>query len=45
MATAHGEGILANLTMTGVDGPIPYTTTLAADHSSATGDLASRSSK
>ncbi|MFI6367166.1 hypothetical protein ACIBG0_30940 [Nocardia sp. NPDC050630] len=41
MATAHGEGIMANLTMNGVDGAIPYTTTLAADHSSATVDLAS----
>ncbi|MGK8522672.1 hypothetical protein ACRS6B_14415 [Nocardia asteroides] len=41
MATAHGEGTLANLTMNGVDGPISYTTTLAADHRSAVVDLAS----
>ncbi|MGY1876181.1 hypothetical protein [Nocardia abscessus] len=41
MATAHGEGTLASLTMNGVDGPISYTTTLAADHRSAVVDLAS----
>ncbi len=41
MATAHGEGTLASLTLNGVDGPISYTTTLAADHRSAVVDLAS----
>ncbi len=41
MATAHGEGTLTDLTMNGVDGPISYTTTLAADHRTATVDLAS----
>ncbi|MEU6585843.1 hypothetical protein [Nocardia sp. NPDC046763] len=41
MGTAHGEGTLASLTMNGTDGPVAYTTTLAADHSSAVVDLAS----
>lgn len=40
-ATAHGEGTLANVDVTGVDGPVAYTTSLAADHSSAVVTLAS----
>ncbi|QLY34372.1 hypothetical protein H0264_13800 [Nocardia huaxiensis] len=38
MATAHGE---AGLTVSGVDGSVGYTTTLAADHSNALVTLAS----
>ncbi|KIA63757.1 hypothetical protein [Nocardia vulneris] len=41
MATAHGEAELADISVSAVDGPIGYTTTLAADHSSATVTLAS----
>jgi hypothetical protein len=40
-ATGHGEAMLADLSVTGSDGPVAYTTTLAADHSSALVSLAS----
>ncbi|WP_245677096.1 hypothetical protein [Nocardia acidivorans] len=41
MATAHGEAGLADVTVSGVDGQVGYTTTLAADHSNALVTLAS----
>ncbi|MFB8007773.1 hypothetical protein [Nocardia sp. NPDC056000] len=41
MATAHGEAGLADITLSGVDGQVGYTTTLAADHSNALVTLAS----
>ncbi|MFI9401410.1 hypothetical protein [Nocardia sp. NPDC052316] len=41
MATAHGEAQLADVTIHAVDGPVGYTTTLAADHSHALVTLAS----
>ncbi|MEV6430055.1 hypothetical protein [Nocardia sp. NPDC051463] len=34
-ATAHGEATLANVDVTGVDGPVAYTASFAGDHSSA----------
>ncbi|WP_063813414.1 hypothetical protein [Nocardia anaemiae] len=40
-ATAHGEGMLADVSVTGADGPVAYTTSLAADHTSALVSLAS----
>ncbi|WP_433758972.1 hypothetical protein [Nocardia sp. CA-135398] len=40
-ATAHGEGMLADVSLTGTDGPVAYTTSLAADHTSALVSLAS----
>ncbi|MFD0362684.1 hypothetical protein ACFQZZ_14665 [Nocardia sp. GCM10030253] len=42
-ATAHGEATLANVDVTGVDGPVAYTASLAGDHSSALVTLASGS--
>ncbi|MFI9503180.1 hypothetical protein [Nocardia sp. NPDC052566] len=40
-ATAYGQAELAGPTINGVDGPVAYTTALAADHSSAEITLAS----
>ncbi|MEV2219264.1 hypothetical protein AB0E01_05245 [Nocardia vinacea] len=40
-ATAHGEGMLTDVSLNAADGPIAYTTTLAADHTSALVSLAS----
>ncbi|WP_433725769.1 hypothetical protein ACQP0C_31275 [Nocardia sp. CA-129566] len=40
-ATAHGEAALADVSFTASDGPIAYTTSLAADHTSALVTLAS----
>ncbi|WP_433193883.1 hypothetical protein ACQP1G_34570 [Nocardia sp. CA-107356] len=42
-ATAHGEAGLADVSFSGVDGPVAYTTSLAADHTSALVSLASGS--
>ncbi|WP_406230140.1 hypothetical protein [Nocardia sp. NBC_01009] len=42
-ATAHGEATLANVDVTGVDGPVAYTASLAGDHSSALVTLAAGS--
>ncbi|WP_069159648.1 hypothetical protein [Nocardia altamirensis] len=41
MATAHGEAQLADISVSGIDGSVGYTTTLAADHSNALITLAS----
>ncbi|MEV6555816.1 hypothetical protein AB0M22_08880 [Nocardia sp. NPDC051756] len=41
MATAHGEAELADISVSATDGPVGYTTTLAADHSQALVTLAS----
>ncbi|MEU7140548.1 hypothetical protein ABZ942_13945 [Nocardia sp. NPDC046473] len=41
MATAHGEAELADISVSGTDGSVGYTTTLAADHSQALVTLAS----
>ncbi|MGN2640196.1 hypothetical protein ACWEKT_22065 [Nocardia takedensis] len=40
-ATAHGEATLGDVNLAATDGPVAYTTTLAADHSSAQVSLAS----
>jgi len=42
-ATAHGEAALADVSLGGVDGPVAFTTTLVADHTSALVSLASGS--